>query len=172
MAFTVKSKKDGSATTLAHLFDLLSTAEGFLTPFVDNADANQLGPRLVRVSYLFKTGSVAPTANAPVLFFLMGADDESTRHVDAGLAYSSSSATEYNSGSSPTAAVAFFDMPAPVHVRPVATTTARSYKGSFVIDVAGMRQWGLFVYNNVGQALDTTPASHYLRYVAEVPDIR
>ena len=175
MAFTVKGKKDANATTLQHKLDLLGASEGCLTNFVDNADADDLGSRSVRIEYKIRTGT-SPVSNAPIMFFLITADDESTQHWDGdrgtNLTFSTTSATELTGSTDPTAARMLFNLNPAIHVRPVDTTTGADYYGSFVIDVTGARYWALYIHNSTGVALNGTSTNHYVRYIADVPDIR
>ena len=175
MAFTVKGKKSSGATALIHVLHLLANSEGSLTNFVDNADADQLGSRSVRIEYLIRVSTAnAPTSNAPLMFYLVTADDELTKHLDGdgAITFSAVAATEFTSGTTPTADKLRFKLGPAVHARPVDSSTGEKYYGSFVMDITGARHWAIYVYNGTGQALDGDNSDHYLRYIYDDPDIR
>jgi hypothetical protein len=171
MAQEIKQKL-GAATALTHSFETLANQEGFISPFVDNADANNLGYKMVRIEYRIRSGASAPTDKAQVQFFLVTADDDGTRHIDGNLNYSTSVVTEYTTGSSPHTAAQIRDLLQPVHAQPFRTPTATDYYGSFVIMVPGGRNWAIYAFNDLGNALDTTAGNHYLRYVVISDDVR
>lgn len=175
MAFTVKGRKDAGATVLLHELEQLGASEGCLTNFIDNADSNNLGSRTVRIEYMLKAGT-PPVSNAPIMFFLVTADDETAQHWDGSrgtdLTFSTSAATELTGVTDPTAARMLYNLNPTVHVRPCDGTAGATYYGSFLIDVTGSRYWALYVHNSTGDSLDSVSSNHYLRYIADVPDIR
>lgn len=158
--------KSGTATALTHSFETLANNEGFISPFIDNADGSELGYFTYRIEYRFRTGASTPTNGATVQFFVVTADNNGTRHVDANLTYSASVCTEYTTGSSPHTAAQIRDQLAFAHAQAVRNVTATDYYGSFMITVPGAREWAIYAFNETGQALDTTAGNHYLRYVA------
>lgn len=174
MAFTVKGKKDAGATTLLQDLASLAASNGTVTNFVDNADGNNLGSRSVRVMYKFTIGA-SVVSNAPMMFFLVTADDETTQHNDGdpNLTVSTSASTLLLSGSgSPEADEMFFKLGPAVHSRPVSISQGTDYSGSFVVDVTGARYWAIYAYNVTGDSLTAPTTDHYIRFIADVPDIR
>lgn len=154
-------QKIGSAVAFTHALQNLANNEGYVMNLIDNADGNNLGMVTYRIEYLIKTGASTPTNGSTVQFYLVTADDDGTQHIDGGVI----AATEYTSASSPHTAAQLRDQLQFCHAQAVRNVTATNYKGSFVIQVPAGRQWTLYVFNETGQALDTTNGNHYVRYV-------
>lgn len=165
-------QKVGSATAFTGIsFHTLANTDGFVSTFVDNADASALGYREYRVEYKFRTGSSTPTNGTTVQFFLVTADDDGTQHVDGNLPFSTSSATEWTSSTSPHTASQVRDQLQFAHAQTVRNATATDYWGSFVVSVPASRNWAIYVYNESGTALDTTSGNHYMRYILSSIDV-
>lgn len=159
--------KFGSATAFTHAIHNLANNEGYVMNLIDNADAGNLGYVTYRIEYCIKTGSSTPTNGATFQFYLVTADDDGTQHIDGGV----TAATEYGTGSSPHTAAQLRNQMQFCHAQAVRNATAITYKGSFVITVPAGRNWTLYCFNEIGQAMDTTQGNHYVRYIQQSQDI-
>jgi hypothetical protein len=102
---------------------------------------------------------VAPTAGRAVQFFWARGDENASPHVDGGLGTADAGYTTATTPRSDTVR----DMLQFAYAQPVTADTAKDYYCSFVIYTPGPRG-ALYVYNDIGQALDGTAGNFYARY--------
>ena len=133
--------------------------------FVTTGLASGVAPMAILVSFYFRTGGSAPTAGSTVQFYWARGDSYSTYHVDAGLA----------SAMSVTPPSGFVwsqvrDSLQFCYSQPVLAQANTGYKGSFVVYDPGPKG-SLVLYNETGQALNSTAANFYFRYIPIAIDV-
>jgi hypothetical protein len=161
MANEIKDKF-GTLVTLTLTFASLANAAGRVAAQVDNTTVRA---GLILVEYNFMTAT-APTAGTAVEFYLARGDSEAGAHIDGGLAATD---TGYTSGP-PTAANLRSRLQL-VGVQAVTADANTVYKGSFVISNPGPK-WSLYVYNGIGQTLDSTAGNFWVRAIPVTPEVQ
>lgn len=146
-------------TSMTATLASLANAAGRISTQVSFADLSTTfkAPLAVMVQFHFRTGASAPTLGTTVQFYVVrGAGS----HVDANLATSD---TGYTSASSPFTASQIRDQLTLAYSQPVLASTATDYYGSFLVVDPGAK-FAIYVFNDTGQALDSTAGNFYLKY--------
>lgn len=139
--------KYGTATQIT--FTMAGLADG--SAFYSDAVTDTTPTQNVRISCKVTTGST-PTANTPIEFYLSRADDDS--------------GTEFRSGGTGTTTATYTGTKAEidfVHAISVASTANKTYYPEFIIEDPGT-DWNIVIYNETGDALNSTAANHEVRY--------
>ncbi|RYZ93564.1 MAG: hypothetical protein EOP06_00550 [Proteobacteria bacterium] len=149
----------GSQSTMTITLNSLANTAGRVGTQIDFTDGGNKAPQAIKVHIRFRTGSVAPTAGKTVQFYWATGDENGTAHVDGGLATTD---TSYTTASTPRSDYVR-DQLQFAYAQPVQAGTATDYYVSFVVYSPGPRG-SLFVYNDIGQTLDSTSGNFYVRY--------
>ena len=149
----------GAPTLMTITLASLANAAGRVGTQIDftSASGSGLTNQAVLISYRFRVGSVAPTANSTVQFFwarsVSGVSDGNLAATDTG----------YTSSSLPFSASQLRDQLQYCYSQPVIATTSLDYRGSFIVFDPGPKG-SLYVYNDIGQALDSTGTNFTITY--------
>lgn len=152
MGTKVNSIFSASSTLTITVASLASSTSGVgrQSDMITNISSS-LGDMIVRVYYAITTGT-SPTANTPILFYLLQGDaasptisTDNAGATDAGITIITASL---------------------VGNAQVSATSNFTYYGSFIVRNPGPR-WGIAVVNSTGVALNATGVNHLVKYVYE-----